>query len=52
MTFDEEKTLFNLKSKVKEQNLIITKADKGNATVITEKNETHFFRYDQIRVAI
>ena len=39
LTYDEEKTLNNLKRKVKEHELIITKADKGNATVITPKLE-------------
>jgi hypothetical protein len=39
LNYDEEKTLNNLKKKVKEKELIINKADKGNAAVITEKCE-------------
>ena len=39
LNYDEEKTLLNLKKKVKEKELIINKADKGNAAVITEKCE-------------
>jgi hypothetical protein len=39
LNYDEEKTLTNLKKKVKEKELIINKADKGNAAVITEKCE-------------
>jgi hypothetical protein len=39
LNYDEEKTLNNLKKKVKEIELIINKADKGNAAVITEKCE-------------
>jgi hypothetical protein len=37
LTFDEENTLKKLKIKVKENNLIINKADKGNATVVSKK---------------
>ena len=39
LTYDEELTLNNLKRKVKENDLIINKADKGNATVINNKSE-------------
>ena len=37
LTFEEEKTLVKLKSKVKDNSLIVTKADKGNATVINKR---------------
>ena len=39
LTFDEEKTLNNLKKKVKENDSVINKADKGNATVINKKSD-------------
>ena len=39
LTFDEEKTLLKLKSKVKDNELIVSKSDKGNATVVTNKAE-------------
>ena len=39
LNYGEEKTLTNLKKKVKDKELIINKADKGNAAVITEKCE-------------
>jgi len=39
LTYDEEKTLSKLKMKVKDNSLIITKANKGNATVITKKDD-------------
>jgi len=39
LTFDEEKTLVKLKSKVKENDLIVAKSDKGNATVIIKKED-------------
>ena len=37
LTFEEEKTLVKLKTKVKDNSLIVTKADKGNATVINKR---------------
>ena len=36
LSFDEEKTLNNLKRRVEEE-LIINKSDKGNATVINKR---------------
>ena len=37
LTFDEEQTLIKLKTKVKDKDLIVSKSDKGNATVVTKK---------------
>jgi hypothetical protein len=37
----EKKIITNLKKKIKEHNLIVTKADKGNTLVIIEQNEYH-----------
>jgi hypothetical protein len=31
--------LINIRNKIKEHNLIVTKADKGNTLVIMQKNE-------------
>jgi len=39
LTLDEEKTLNNLKLKVKECDLIINKSDKGNAAVVNKKSD-------------
>ena len=38
LSFDEEKTLNNLKKRVKDEELIINKSDKGNAAVINKRS--------------
>ena len=47
LTFDEEKTLNNLKRKVKEEDLIINKSDKGNAAVVN-KRSTYVEKMEQL----
>ena len=39
LTFDEENTLRKLCSKVKDESLVVSKADKGNATVVLKKED-------------